>query len=731
MNYTYDKDRDKYICHENPKCSKANEKYIPDTKECLIDCKSSSIYKYEFKKICYKDCPIGTEKSEDREYSCDIKCTNDYPYLHIQSQQCIKDCSVAEMFTKICKINYKDANSTQNEKLNKKIIEDILNGNLGPLLSEILDGNNTYMIKDENDAHFISTIKGQLSTINFSSVDFGECEKYLRNVSGIGDDEELIMYKIEHYVEGFNIPIIEYVLFTQDGKKQLNLSLCEDMKIQYYIPVNINENDMDKYNPDSDFYNDECNTYKSENGVDLTLYDRKNEFNKNNMSLCEKGCTYKNYIPETHQAECDCNIKSDMDYSNEDIAQKVLLNQIELEKSSSNLKITQCTNVLTSPEQLQSNSGFFLLLIILIIFIIVFILFCTKGRRMLEEKADEVIYKKFKKDKRKKSTDELIEKNDKKNVSNKIKKNKKRKSKHKSLKQTKAIKTENPEIKIPNSRNSMVNITNNRKQNLLDFNKNKKSIFKKGLKTLRTKLENSGKNEEEDIPDKDNNYELNISSYIMAIKYDKRSCCEYYTALLKNKQIFMFTFCSFNDYNSGIIKKFIFFLSFSVHYTANALFFTEDNFHQIYEDNGSFNFTYQLPKILISAIASTLFLRIILETLVLTDRNILQIKRQKTYMDAKMMEQKTLKYINIKFALFFIINFILLVLFWYYLTIFNALFANSQVYLIENTAISFAISLFYPVFWNIIPSVLRICSLGSENGDKQCIYSLSKILQVI
>ena len=138
----------------------------------------------------------------------------------------------------------------------------------------------------------------------------------------------------------------------------------------------------------------------------------------------------------------------------------------------------------------------------------------------------------------------------------------------------------------------------------------------------------------DDIPDQENDYELNILSYKLAIIFDKRTCCDYYCSLLKNKQLFMFTFCSFNDYNSGIIKKFIFFLSFAVHYTINTLFFTDDTMHQIYEDEGSYNFNYQLPKILLSAISSTVFLRIILETLVLTDRNILQVKREKTFQNA-------------------------------------------------------------------------------------------------
>ena len=233
------------------------------------------------------------------------------------------------------------------------------------------------------------------------------------------------------------------------------------------------------------------------------------------------------------------------------------------------------------------------------------------------------------------------------------------------------------------------------------------------------------------IPDQDNNYELNRLSYKLAIKYDKRSCCEYYMSLLKYKQLFMFTFCSFIDYNSGIIKKYIFFLSFAVHYTVNALFFNDYTMHQIYEDEGSFNINYQLPKILCSAFISTLFLRIILETLVLTDRNILEIKNQENYTNAKLMKTKTLKYVKIKFTIFFVLNFILLIIFWYYLTSFNAVYDNTQIYLLENTFVSFGLSLSYPLFWNIIPAILRMTSLNTKKHDRQCMYSFVKVLQII
>ena len=66
----------------------------------------------------------------------------------------------------------------------------------------------------------------------------------------------------------------------------------------------------------------------------------------------------------------------------------------------------------------------------------------------------------------------------------------------------------------------------------------------------------------------------------------------------------------------------MFFLSFALHYTTNALFFDESNLHQIYEDEGKFNMAYQTPKIILSAIISTFILRLILQFLVLTDKDI-------------------------------------------------------------------------------------------------------------
>ena len=371
-----------------------------------------------------------------------------------------------------------------------------------------------------------------------------------------------------------------------------------------------------------------------------------------------------------------------------------------------NLGITSC-NIFDSTKNIKSNTGFYSLLIIIVIFIIVFIIFYYKGFHLFENKFDEVIEMKFKEKEKDKKNNKMKEK-----IlppkHNKRKGQKGRNQKHLPKKSS--------------SINSKNDIYNN------------ESINNKKAKHITSNLE--GKNNKDKKSDNHSfkpftDYEFNWLSYEDALRYDKRTNCKYYASLLRSKQIFFFTFCSFNDYNSHIIKKFIFFLSFALHYAVNALFFNDSNLHQIYEDEGEYNFKYQIPYIIYSTIISTFVLRIILETLVLTDKDALQIKIQPNRDSAIKMKKKKLKCIKIKFSIFFVLNFILLVLLWYYLTCFNAIYRNTQIYLIENTFISFGFSLIYPLIINIIPVQIRMHSLHSKKDDLKYNYLVAKIIQII
>ena len=457
----------------------------------------------------------------------------------------------------------------------------------------------------------------------------------------------------------------------------------------------------------------------------MSLYDRKNNFNIFNMSLCEKSCKFIKYDPDKSRVECECSIKSKLNFWDNDTDFNDLLTKIEAKKSKSNLDVAKC-NVLSSIENIISNPGFYTFIIIFIVFFIIFIIFCVKGYNLLKNKIDEIIYNKFEKEKKISKSNNKIN-----NVDKIIKIPDASKSKDKKNKRhSKADKNK----RKSNKRNTYVFKSSNSKQIL----ENRKKSIK-----INDQLSNPVVAEPKFIPnDKqvkkdfssykpETDYELNWLKYEEAINYDKRESCDYYFSLIKSKQLFAFTFCSFNDYNSGIIKKFIFFLSFALHYTVNALFFTDSVMHKIYEDEGEFNFTYQLPKILYSAIISIMALRLILQTLVLTDKDVLEVKLQPTKALAFDMKQKKLKRIIIKFTVFFILTFILLGLFWYYLTCFNAIYINTQIYLIENTMISFAFSLFYPFIINFLPMFLRNYALKSVKKNQEYIYKLSQFIQLI
>ena len=94
------------------------------------------------------------------------------------------------------------------------------------------------------------------------------------------------MKKINVKQEGMKIPKVEYDVYCKlNGTNlvKLNLSHCENTKIDLSIPVKITES-LDILNSSSGYYNDIYYTTSSETGTDIPLKDRKDEFVKNNKT---------------------------------------------------------------------------------------------------------------------------------------------------------------------------------------------------------------------------------------------------------------------------------------------------------------------------------------------------------------------------------------------------------------------------------------------------------------
>ena len=227
-----------------------------------------------------------------------------------------------------------------------------------------------------------------------------------------------------------------------------------------------------------------------------------------------------------------------------------------------------------------------------------------------------------------------------------------------------------------------------------------------------------------------NDEEINNLDYELAIIIDKRSYFQYYWSLLKKKQLMLFTFMPANDYNLFSIKLCLFLLSFSLYMSINGFFFSDDTMHKIHEDKGKFNIIYQIPQILYSTIISAI-INMILKLLSLSEKNIIAIKQIKDIKRLTNYSKKIKRYITIKFIIFFILNILFLLFFWYFISCFCAVYRNTQMILIEDTLISFAISMLYPFGLNLLPGILRIPALRSQKKDKKYLYKISTIVALI
>ena len=222
--------------------------------------------------------------------------------------------------------------------------------------------------------------------------------------------------------------------------------------------------------------------------------------------------------------------------------------------------------------------------------------------------------------------------------------------------------------------------------------------------------------------------ELNNLPYTKSLKIDNRTFYNIFLSLLKTNHTLLFTFFNSDDYNSKSIKIFLFFFSFEVSLTVNALFYNDETMNKIYEDKGNFDFIYQIPQILYSSLI-TIALNLISTYLSLTENNIISIKQEKIIKNLNIKAQNKYCFIKAKFSIFCFIIFFILLIFCYYITCFCCIYSNTQIHLIKDSGISFLLPLIYPFFICLIPGLFRTPALNDKKKKRKYLYEFSKLIQ--
>ena len=173
---------------------------------------------------------------------------------------------------------------------------------------------------------------------------------------------------------------------------KLNLSHCENTKIDLSIPVKITES-LDILNSSSGYYNDICYTTTSETGTDIPLKDRKDEFVKNNKTVCQENCEFTEYDYDIQKAKCSCKVK-------ESSASSALMNINTTElfmnfmdvKNIANVVILRCYNVLFSKNGIKNNIGCYMIIPVIILHFINVIIFYKKQLKEIKDKIRDIIF---------------------------------------------------------------------------------------------------------------------------------------------------------------------------------------------------------------------------------------------------------------------------------------------------------------------------------------------------
>ena len=565
---------------------------------------------------------------------------------------------------------------------------------------------------------------------------------------------------------------IQYEVYEPYTKQKLNLSICDDITINIYIPVILSEKMLNLYNElkdmgydlfdiNSPFYQDICTPYKSSDGTDVILSDRINYYYNNEETTCQANCKFSDYLMESQYLKCDCDI-TNSEINTQDTQKftaKSIYESFFAVLKYSNYKVLKCSKLTFTINSITRNLGSIISIIYFLIYFVFLIIYFIKGISQLKAEITKTIIENSKKTyfnnkegiikidfKENKQKEMIINKignfksflESKSSQIIKVKHKKQedfivRNRKIKKKKSQRVIFTYPPKKIISNYKE--VDLESNTKRDNSKIKYNNKNI----LITNKSRTSNSNLQKEKNInkqiydimilntneKEQLDNYELNNLEYEEAKQLDKRNFLEIYWPLLKREHLIIFTFITKDDHNIMFIKysRFIFLLFTDM--AMNVFFFSDETMHKMFLDYGKYNFFQQIPQIVYSTMISKL-IEILLCYLSLTDSHYYTIKDSKKISKNSMIA--IMKCIQIKIGFFFGFTSLMFVFYWFLIACFCAVYPNTQTAFIKDSLLSCLFGNLIPFVIYLISSVFRIIALRTEKYRLEWIYNFSTLI---
>ena len=749
-----------YSCTEDEQCPNESSLIIRQKKKCINKCSNDDTYIFQYNGQCLISCPVNTEPKElnicqesnvatcsSSDFKLNLEETIDQDNVKLVAKNYASEFFYtlnhvsrfwSQNFTMVL---YKNSSCIDELKLNVTKIE------YDSCINQLKKDNNI----DESKELIIAVIDilngdKKITSFGFFNPENGEKLDAAKSCS----DKSVMMY--ENILNILNEP--------------LGIKLLKEQKINIF--------DLN-----GSFYNDICFHFESPNGKDSTLQDRIKTFYPNitlcDSGCKNKGI---NFTSMEAQCECTFqDLLSKNIFQNDLIGDNVLIKEAlgEIMEMLSNLNIDVliCFKDIFDFSYFKKNIGEFIILgfiltqTICVIYyysntnykLVKYIYSFTETYIITKNKTNKSLKKKTgknnnppKKIKTKKEKENNIKKDKKKNIKNKNndKKEKKYKSgneakninqnksiiasekkdkkknfskfKNKERKKLKIINSSNISKKsndflISNNQNSLSNINNyDKNEKIIIDNKDSKPFKLKGIKI---KYDFHFINKDIDFK----NYlepTLDSLDYDEIIEEDKRSFCEYLGNKLSNIQIIINVFFVSEEIKPKVIKIIILILNFDLYFLINGLFYSESYISEIFnstEEETLFSF---IPRSIDRFVYSTIvgnIIEYIIKFFLVEEIEIKKIllKKRENILSLRYEMSELLKNILNKIKIFIIINYIIVVFSWYYITCFNNVYPNIKYEWITSSIFIIIIVQILPFIFALLETCIRFISIKCES----------------
>ena len=283
-------------------------------------------------------------------------------------------------------------------------------------------------------------------------------------------------------------------------------------------------------------------------------------------------------------------------------------------------------------------------------------------------------------------------------------------------------------LKKDNSNSINLNSSNNSSKNKIKLIPAYKTRNLRKIKKIKSKIQKEKKEKEEEEEEEIDDDELNSMELYDALLFDKRSFCEFYWQQIQEKQNIIRTFFNRSPFESFPIKIMIFIFEIALFFALNGIFYSLSYISErFYNVKGGFMFFFknQIYRIIYATMCAEVINFLINFLTGSKDKIELLIKREKNNDTFRIEVVKVLKNMKRKYLIFIILNYIVIIFFWYFLSTFCNVYHNSQLDWFYGSLITFAVIEILPFIFCLFISAMRFLGLKCKMEGA---YRLSQCL---